>query len=142
MLTRQDCIYRFQGTYDYVFILDSDDYFIPLLPNAKTLDYYVKNYCHFGGACVFKWVEFYPDCGVQWERLGQHGNVTNILVSHASKQLTQTKTIHRVSALLDAGAHQAMLLLDGYRQKHIPQSVAYVAHVRQNRKPRGGMQAC
>ena len=142
MLVNQDCIYRFQGTYDYAFILDTDEYFIPLLPNTKTLDYYVKNYCHFDGACVFKRIEFYPDCGVQWERLGQHGNVTNILVSHASKQLTETKTIHRVSALLDAGTHEALQLLDGYRPKHIPHSVAYVAHVRQNRKPPGGMQAC
>ena len=142
MLAHQDCIYRFQGTYDYAFIIDSDDFFVPLVPDAKSLDYYVDNYCHFG-ACIFPWIEFYPDCGVQWERLGQHGNVTNTLVSHVSKRrLRAGKSIHRVSAILDAGTHKPQVLLDGYRWMHIPPSVAYVAHVRRNRQPPGGMEAC
>ena len=141
-LAHQDCIYRFQGTYDYAFILDSDDFFIPLVPDAKSIDYYVNKYCHFG-ACIFPWIEFYPDCGVQWERLGPHGNVTNALVSHVSKRrLHSAKSIHRVSAILDAGTHKPQVLLDGYRWVLIPPTVAYVAHVRRNREPPGGMQAC
>ena len=142
MLAHQDCIYRFQGTYDYAFIIDSDDFFIPLVPDAKSLDYYVNNYCHFG-SCIFPWIEFYPDCGVQWERLGQHGNVTNTLVSHVSmRRVHAGKSIHRVSAILDAGTHKPQVLLDGYHWMRIPPSVAYVAHVRRNREPPGGMQAC
>ena len=141
-LAHQDCIYRFQGTYDYAFIIDSDDFFIPLVPDVKSLDYYVDNYCHFG-ACIFPWIEFYPDCGVQWERLGQHGNVTNTLVSHVSKRrLRAGKSIHRLSAILDAGTHKPQVLLDAWRWIRIPPSVAYVAHVRRNREPPGGMQAC
>ena len=142
MLGYHNCIYRFQGTYDYVFIIDSDDFFIPLVPNAKTLDYYVNKYCHLG-SCLFEWIEFYPDCGVQWERLGQHGNVTNTLVSHVSKRLSRDgKCLNRVSAILDSGIHRPEEILDGYRKVHIPPTVAYVAHVRRNRKPPGGMQAC
>ena len=142
MLAHQDCIYRFQGTYDYAFIIDSDDFFIPLAPNAKTLDYYVNNYCHFG-SCIFPWIEFYPDCGVQWERLGEHGNVTNTLVSHVSKQrLDSGKSIHRISTILDAGTHHPQVLVDGYKWTYVSPSVAYVAHVRKNREPPGGMKAC
>ena len=142
MLGYHNCIYRFQGTYDYVFILDSDEFFIPLVPNEKTLDYYVDKYCHLG-SCVFERIEFFPDCGVQWERLGQHGNVTNTLVSHISKRLPGGgKCLNRISAILDSGIHIPMDILDGYRKMHIPATVAYVAHMRRNRKPPGGMQAC
>ena len=36
----EDCIYQFRGTYDYVFILDTDDFFIPRVPgkNSKNND--------------------------------------------------------------------------------------------------------
>ena len=49
MLAYENCIYRFQGTYDYAFFVDSDDHFIPLDPKQKKLDYYIKRYCTGGG---------------------------------------------------------------------------------------------
>lgn len=142
MLAHQDCIYRFQGTYDYAYIVDSDDFFIPLVPEEKRLDFYVENYCRFG-SCIFPWIEYYPDCGMRWDRLGEHGNVTNTLVSHvATRRLKAGKSIHRLSAILDAGTHKPQVLLDGYHYVFIPPHVAYVAHVRKNREPPGGMEAC
>ena len=135
-----NCIYRFQGTYNYAFVIDSDEFFIPLA--NETLTYYVDKYCHFG-SCIFERIEFYPDCGVRWERLGQHGNVTNTLVSKVSKPMLNIgKSLNRISAMLDTGIHEPMDIVHGYRKLHIPPTVAYVAHVRRNRKPPGGMRAC
>ena len=136
------CIQRFQGTYDYVFIMDSDDYFISLVPNTN-FKYYIDKYCHIG-SCIFPRIEFYPDCGVQWKKLGEHGNVTNILVSHVSSKMPDYagKSLSRISGILDPGVHQPMDLLHGYHNRPISPSVAYVAHIRIKRKPPGGMNAC
>lgn len=138
MLAHEDCIYRFQGTYDYAFIVDSDDHFIPLLPQRKTLDFYVEQYCKFG-SCVFPWLEYYPDCGQVWDRLGNHGNVTNTLVSlRYHRRLRTGKSIHRLTAILDAGTHKPQQLLKGFQFILVPPSVAYVAHLRKNKDPPNG----
>ena len=83
--------------------------------------------------------EFYPDCSVQWKKLGEHGNVTKILVSHVSRKLPgyAGKSLSRISVILDPGVHQPMDLLHGYHNRRI-----YVAHMRIKRNPPGGMNAC
>lgn len=142
MLAHQDCIYRFQGTYDYAFLVDSDDHFIPLVPERKTLDFYVERYCRFG-SCVFPWVEYFPDCGQQWEQLGSHGNVTNTLVSHNHHRMNKAgKSVHRLSAILDAGTHKSEVLLPGYNRMRVPPTIGYVAHIRRNREPPNGYLTC
>ena len=142
MLAHQDCIYRFQGTYDYAFLVDSDDHFIPLVPRRNTLDFYVGLYCRFG-SCIFAWLEYFPDCGQHWTWLGPHGNVTNTLVSHTHQRRLRTgKSIHRLSAILDAGTHKPQQLLTGYHSVFVPPSVAYVAHIRKNLEPPNGLQSC
>ena len=142
MLAHQDCIYRFQGTYDYAFIVDSDDYFVPLVPHRNTLDFYVEQYCRFG-SCVFPWIEYYPDCGQHWERLGDNGNVTNTLVSLTHQRRFRTgKSIHRLTAILDAGTHKPQILLSGYHYVFVPPDAAYVAHIRKNKHPPDGLQSC
>ena len=140
-LGHEDCLYRFQGTYDYAFIVDSDDHFIPLTPHQNSLDYYIRHYCR-QGTCCFQWREYYPKCGVDWTRLGPHGNVTNTLLSTASKLMDVPKCIHRVSALTDIGTHRPMHFLKGYSRVGVPPEVAYVSHVRVGREPPNGRQSC
>ena len=136
MLAYENCIYRFQGTYDYAFFVDSDDHFIPLVPNQKKLDYYIKHYCT-GGACTFQWKEYFPDCGQDWSRLGPHGNVTNTLLSHTHvlHGMGERKSLYRISAALDAGIHTPVQLMKGHKSKTVPSEAAYVAHVRRNKHP-------
>ena len=142
MLAHQDCIYRFQGTYDYAFLMDSDDHFIPLVPERKTLDYYVELYCRFG-ACIFQWLEYFPDCGQDWSRLGRHGNVTNTLLSRTFHRRFGTgKTCYRLGAVLDAGTHIPQQLLQGYKYLYVPPDAAYVAHIRRDKHPPNGLQSC
>ena len=143
MLAYENCIYRFQGTYDYAFFVDSDDHFIPLDPNQKKLDYYIKHYCT-GGACTFQWKEYFPDCGQDWSRLGPHGNVTNTLLSHMHTNhiSKRGKSIYRISAALDAGIHTPKQLMEGYKSQIVPSNVSYVAHLRKNRAPPNGFNSC
>ena len=142
MLAHEDCIYRFQGTYDYAFLVDSDDYFIPLIPERKTLDFYVELYCRFG-ACIFQWLEYFPDCGQDWSKLGRHGNVTNTLLSDTfNRRFGTGKTIYRLTAVLDAGTHIPQQLLQGYKHLFVPPNAAYVAHVRKDKHPPDGLKSC
>ena len=143
MLAHQNCMYRFQGTYDYAFVVDSDDHFIPLIPEQKTLDYYTQRYCK-GGACTFQWIEYFPDCSQDWSRLGPHGNVTNTLLSHTAKRHgpSEGKSMYRPKAVLDAGVHTPLQMMKGYKTKSVPSSAAYVAHLRRNRSPPNGQQSC
>ena len=142
MISHENCIYRFQGTYDYALLVDSDDHFIPLVPNQKKLDYYAKRFCE-NGACMFHWIEYYPDCGQDWSKLGPNGNVTNTILSHASNiPPGWKKSMYRISAALDAGTHIPYQLMKGFKSVIVPSNKAYVAHVRKNRAPPGGMQSC
>ena len=142
MLAHEDCMYRFQGTFDYALIVDSDDFFVPLVPGHTRLDYYIELYCRFG-ACIFQWLEYFPDCGQDWSRLGSHGNVTNTLLSHTFvRRLGTGKTIYRLTGVLDAGTHNPQQLLQGYKFLFVPPNAAYVAHIRKNKLPPGGLQSC
>ena len=138
MLAYENCIYRFQGTYDYAFFVDSDDHFIPLVPDEKKLDYYIKRYCT-GGGCSFQWTQYFPDCGQDWSRLGPHGNVTNTLLSHTHYKRVEGKSLYKISAALDAGIHKPEKMTEGHTCKHVSSKTAYVAHVRRNMHPPKGL---
>ena len=122
-LAHEDCVYRFQGVYDYALIIDSDDHFIPLVPHQNSLDYYIKKYCTVG-ACSFQWIEYYPDCGLDWTRLGPHGNVTNTSILYyrlihygvslrvcLGMLMKDPKILHHFKGLLTLGAHAQRGLL-------------------------------
>ena len=142
MISHENCIYRFQGTYDYALLVDSDDHFIPLVRNQKKLDYYAKRFCE-NGACMFHWIEYYPDCGQDWSKLGPNGNVTNTILSHASNiPPGWKKSMYRISTALDAGTHHPYQLMKWLKPVIVPSNKAYVAHVRKNRAPPRVMQSC
>jgi len=127
-----DCVYRFRGMYDYVFVLDLDDFFTPLLEDHQ-IHFYVENYCHENliGSCKFNWIQYYPDCGLKTGPI-EDGNVTSRLNSFQSEAQNLPKSLHRISALLDTTFHYAETLMPGYRTVLVPIEVAYVAHIRKN----------
>ena len=51
LLAYQDCLHRFQGTYDYLFPHDADDFFVPMESDHRQLPYYVSRYCEGAGTC-------------------------------------------------------------------------------------------
>ena len=132
-LRKLACIYRYIGTYDYVMPLDTDDFFNPVT-SKKKLKEYIKEYCYKkpAGSCRFDWVRSYPDCGTDGN-IGPDGNVTAHLKVKTKTPVGNFKSVHSTKAVLDASFHDARCkecLVPGYEMRGIPQSVAYVAHIR------------
>ena len=142
ILRKLDCIYRFRGTYDYAFLLDSDDFFNPLAHGKTYLKDYIQDWCRGDssiGSCVFEWYYYYPEaCGMRNETAND-GNITRLLKSYKYFYNYRFKSAHLISAVIDAGFHHAECtncLLPGYHVLHVPPYAAYVAHLRLKAKPR------
>ena len=137
-LILEDCLYQFRGTYDYLFILDTDDFFTPRVPGEDKAHYYINRLCvrKDTGSCMFRWVEFYPDYyGFNQSIPLVNGNVTNLLRSYDHYNQGNRKSVHRTDALIDVATHFAFHLVDGYSKVEFPVDLAYVAHVRKSKRP-------
>ena len=143
ILRKLDCIYRFRGTYDYAFLLDSDDFFNPVVPGKSYLKDYVQDWCRYRsiGSCYFSWYYYYPEaCGLRNEK-ADDGNITRLLKSYKSWYNNHFKSVHLISAVVDTGFHHALCkdcLLPGYHAVYIPPNIAYVAHLRKYAQPPDG----
>ena len=129
MLAYEDCAYKFRGTYDYIVMCDTDDFFVPRIPSKPKFHYYIRKWCPHG-ACVFYWFGRYPDCGLDWEKMTEDGNMTKILKSNKSKQLRGYKSIYKSSMVLDVGIHSPRKSISGFSVRKVPIEEAYFAHVR------------
>ena len=136
ILRKLDCIYRFRGTYDYAFLLDSDDFFTPLIQGKRYVKDYIQEFCRgdeSAGSCYFNWYYYYPDhCGLK-EGTAEDGNLTRLLRSYKQWDNEHFKSVHLISAVLDTGYHHANCngcLLPSYYAKHIDPHKAYMAHLR------------
>ena len=138
VLRKLDCIYRFRGTYDYAFSLDTDDFFTPRIPGQTKVKDYILKWCYGGsvGSCTFEWIYYFPGaCGLVDNKPPNDGNVTKKLRSFAkwSHEPPKYKSLHLTSALVDATFHDATCkwcLMPGYKVVHVPSHVAYMAHLR------------
>lgn len=124
LLVDQDCLFHFQGTYDYMFLADQDDFFVPLVANQSTLHYYIDNWC-YKGACSFHWRHCYldPDC---IPKDGDY-NISSWLEPFANFN-KERKTLYKLSTLVEAGIHDPVEMLSGSRTVTVPKDIAYVAN--------------
>ena len=138
-LRKLDCLYRFRGTYDYAFSLDTDDFFTPRIPGETKVKDYILKWCYGNsiGSCRFNWIYYFPDkCGLIDNKRPDDGNVTKKLRSFANFSHSY-KSVHLTSALVDASFHDATCkwcLMPGYRVVNVPPHIAYMAHLRRNTK--------
>ena len=131
-----DCIYRYRRTYDFVSLLDTDDFLTIQVPDMSYKDFILK-YCYLEGvgSCSFKWLFYYPGlCGMK-AKVGEDGNVTANMVPHRARreQGGNFKPIHLSGAIRDSSFHDASCsecLVNGYRAIFIPEHIANVAHNR------------
>ncbi len=139
---RLGCFYRLRGTYDYISIADTDDFFTPRIPGETDIKYYIQEYCTKGtssaGSCRFEWRWVYPDvCGVTGS-VGPDGNVTGtVKISQVEKYHRNTKSIHSSKATVDFSFHDAKCsscLMPGYKTVDMPPETVYFVHNRLNSK--------
>ena len=143
-LIYEDCPYRFKGTYDYILMLDTDDFFIPRQPDQLKLHYYINKYCRGNkiGSCKFKWVEYFPDVFGFSNISTTDGNITRGLRNYSHYNQGNPKSIHRTTVLIDTATHYAYLMMPGYKIVDVSVNVAYVAHVRKFKQlPKTGLVA-
>ena len=126
MLGYEDCIYRFQGTYDYLMATDPDIFDVLLVPGQPFIHYYAEKWCS-KGSCVFKLIQYFYDCGIS--DVGADGNVTAHLLSNKHFDRREGKSGHKISAVVDIGIHLAFGILPGYDRVKIPPKKAYWAHI-------------
>ena len=136
ILAHEDCIYRLRGTYDYVMLMDADEFFTPRVVNETEIHYYVKRCCSakLCGSCHFHELMYYPDCGLKG-KAGDDGNITRQLVSYNYfHEIHEGKSAHRSAAIIEAGCQRGYELTQGYKFVDFPRQLAYVAHIRKNWK--------
>ena len=134
LLAYDDCIYRFTGTYDYVFLVDTDDFFVPRVPDEPAIQYYIKNWCQGAGTCKLSWVRYYPDCGLG--TTGEEGNVTANLASYSSVEDHVPKSLLKPSTVIDVGPHYPYVSMKNTKVVWMPKTKAYIAHIRSGEKPK------
>jgi len=135
-LIYEDCPYRFRGTYDYIVMLDTDDFFVPREPRELKLHYYINRYCRWNGigSCKFRWVEYFPDTYGFNNKSTVDGNITRALKSFSHYNQGNPKSLHRTTALIDTATHYAYIMMPEYKIYDVSVNVAYVAHVRKWKK--------
>ena len=136
-LMYEDCAYRFRGTYDYIVLLDTDDFFTPRVSGENKIHYYIHKYCSAPaiGSCKLKWIEYYPDHYGLTNASDADGNVTRRLGNYSHYIQGNPKSLHKTKVVLDAATHYVFKMVNGYRIERVPQGVAYVAHVRKGKHP-------
>ena len=137
-LQQLDCFYRFRGTYDYISIADTDDFFTPRIPGKTEMKYYIQKHCiekrPMAGSCKLKWRWIYPDvCGVTG-KTGPDGNVTKtVTLPKKEKYSKQAKSIHSTKHVIDFRPHDADCsdcLVPGYKVVLVSPKVTYFVHNR------------
>lgn len=129
-LVHQDCLYRFQGIYDYIIFTESDDFFVPV-KRSKSIKHYLQKWCsHEIATCQFKWMRFFPDCGWDPKSIGRDGNFTHSITYKKTMKESVPKYAHQLKALVKAGTDLTNVIMDGYIERQVPMSEAYFARVR------------
>ena len=139
MLRKLDCMYQFRGTYDYVFPLDTDDFFTPRVAGRSNIKHYIQEWFSddWIGSCKLDWIDYYPEsCGMKQGPIVD-GNVTSMLKSFKHQRNGKPKSLHKTSALVQSTFHAAdckECLMPGYKVIKVPEHVSYIAHLRNNLK--------
>ena len=128
----QDCVMRYTGVYEFAFVYDSDDFFIPMLPGTTDIRSYIARLFSepLIGSFRVSWKRY--NCtpnALIYEEL-QDGNVTQSLSNFTSKWIKNYKTAYRLCGTDIVGVHTEIKLLPGYRVSSGESSLAYVAHMR------------
>ena len=128
----QDCVMRYTGVYDYTFVCDVDEFFVPLVPDEKDIHYYVNRFFNknFLSSINVSWRRFLCKPDQSLYRHLRDGNVTQALTGPDSSWDKHPKTIHRLAVTGIVGAHKSFSNLPGYKSTKLDRRFAYMGHVR------------
>ena len=134
----QNCLYRFQGMYDYSIFGDTDDFFIPrggkdlsihqLLWNTFNLEQNVSS-------IRLSWIRYVEPVNEFnfTKEMVIDGNLTRILDVSSAMNETNFKSVHKLSATVEIGIHEVTEMMPAYSWIIAPHSTAYMAHIKKHR---------
>ena len=132
-LLYQDCVLRYHGVYDYAMLVDTDDFFIPRIPDQKDIHYYLDLLFQSvkTGTVRLDWIRYFPSCGLTTppDKI-LDGNVTDHLSTYESSY-QYVKSIHKLSVTHEVAVHEATRMFPGIKMDSAASnSTAYIAHLR------------
>lgn len=151
VLYYQNCVYRFQGIYEYAIMCDTDDLVIPtdgrdirqILQSLFDSDPKLRGVHNLGqflhypfrpkqkvGGIQLKWLRYFPGSNFNFNKI-LAGNFSQYMKSQPILEEDNFKSIHKLSATSDVGIHKVSGQMMGYTWIHAPIDVMYVAHLRQ-----------
>ena len=134
-LIYQDCVMRYQSSFEYAAMVDYDDFFVPVVSNKKDIHYYVNHFFDKRiGSIKLPWIEL--PCAVRNYSFLVDGNVTQTFSGHDFRiKRTEHKSIHRLSAVEIVSIHQAYRIIPGYAKVQVKGvDLAYFTHIRPRKR--------
>ena len=114
----QNCLYRFQGVYEYVIMADTDDFLIPRATDKTGMGLHQLLHNVFKlkpklGSVRLRWIRYYePACGLNFTAI-QDGNPTRYVNMSSAVREKNFKSIHKLSVSLETRVHEVAELLPG-----------------------------
>ena len=130
----EDCVMRYRGVFNYAFVLDSDEFINPLIPEQNNIHYYMKEMFRDNtvGCATLQWVDLRGELDLGAFSQLKDGNVTKTLKSIHGSRRREGKSVYKIPAILMSSVHVARLLLPSFKHKYINGEALYIAHIRNN----------
>lgn len=139
-LQSMDCLYRYQGLFQYLLVYDTTDYFAPMISNKFNIKDYIEvifDHVHIGSVLLHRVIYIVDDtCKFKplLRNMGMHANISSILGGREFKELgVLTKGIHKLSVVREITPQKAASLMPGYTIEMVSPDIAYAIHIK-NRK--------
>ena len=133
----QNCVYRFQGVYEYAIMSDFDDFVIPAGGKkdiGEVLQSLFKPKPNLG-AIQLDWFKYFePDGGFDYDEI-LAGRFLQYIEAEPGVLEHNTKSIHKLIATSDVGIHKISRQMKGYRWTRAPQDKVYMAHFKNKQRP-------
>jgi hypothetical protein len=133
----QNCVYRFQGVYNYAIMSNFDDFVIPA--SGKDIGEILKSLFHPKpklGGIQLDWMQHYePDGGFDYDEI-LAGKFTQYIEAKPGMKERNWKSIHRLTATSDVGIHLVSEQMKGYTWMYAPRDTVYMAHFKPNSRER------
>ena len=121
-----NCLYRYQGVYEFVMMFDSDDFFFSRLRPAPVREVLRYLFTEDVGSIELEWRRYYDP----YRGSFNHTDIEQFVDISPGIPENNIKSIHRLSATIEIRVHAVVEMLDGYTIERADYRIAHVAHIK------------
>ena len=132
LLYYHDCLYRFQGVYNYAIILDTDEFYVTDENIHPHLDELFSKYSNIGALRLDEVIYHAPVGGFNRsnKEISKDGNLPRYAVREEKKKFTNFKSVCKLAATVELSVHTIVRMMPGFREYKVPKATAYIAHMK------------